>query len=316
MIKMNLNSDNIKILFDYLTENANIPIVILTKDFKINQYNKFFEKLVDDSTNIYNSLFEDTIGIINVSSENMIYENCNIKEINITHKSKSGSTTYLKGALIETEKDIIIIFKSFMVNESKIIEEISKINIQMSNLTRQLTKKNFQLKLANEKIKKLSNSDFLTGIYNRKYFFQRLEELLSLKKRKGCSNIGVIFIDIDFFKKFNDLYGHDVGDLVLISFAQMIKDSVRKEDIVARIGGEEFCVIVQCTEDNCLVDISEKLRKNCEDIIIENIDTKITASFGATFYREWEEIDTFIKRADENMYKAKKNGRNQVIFSL
>jgi diguanylate cyclase (GGDEF)-like protein len=316
MIKMKLNSNNSKILLDYLIVETNNPIVTLTKDFRIDQYNQAFEKLIGDSDSISSTSFEKTVGIMNVSSEKSVDNSHNIKEINTVYKSKSGSTTHLHGTLIEKGEDIIIIFKNFMINESQIIDEISKMNTEMSNFTRELFKKNFQLKLANEKITKLLNTDFLTGINNRKHFFERLEELISLKKREKSVNIGIIFSDIDFFKKVNDNYGHNLGDLVLIKFSQMLKESLRKEDIIARIGGEEFCIIIQCSDNKYLANIAEKLRKNCESLMFENINIKITASFGATFYREWEDIDTFIKRADENMYKAKENGRNQVIVSL
>ena len=128
---MNLNLNNSKILFEYLINNENIPIVILTKDFKIEQYNEIFKKLIDTPTDIKNTLFEDTVGIINVTSEKLIDKNYSFEEINITYKSYSGSITYLQGSLITLKEIIIIIFKSFMINESKIIDEISKINIEM-----------------------------------------------------------------------------------------------------------------------------------------------------------------------------------------
>jgi len=310
---MNLNLNNNEILLEYLINNTNMPFVSLTDDLRIDRYNNAFKKLVDPLNNISNNLFENIVGKINISSEKIFDENHSIKEINCVYKSKSGFKNHLQGSLIESENKLFIIFKNFLIDESNIISEMSKMNIEMSNMTREVMKKNIQLKKANEKIIKLMNTDFLTGVANRKYFFERLDEMLSLKKRKKCLSIGIIFVDIDFFKNFNDLYGHDIGDLVLIKFSEMLKDNLRKEDIVARIGGEEFCIIVQCIEDNCLFDISEKLRKSCEDMVIENIDTKITASFGATLYKEGEDVDTLMKRADSNMYIAKKNGRNQVI---
>lgn len=311
---MKLNFNKSKILIEYMANKTNMPIVTLTKDLRIDQYNKAFEKLIDNPGNIYNSLFEKNVGRIIISSQSVTDKGLNIKEISCTYNSKSGSVTYLQGSLIKKEEDTVIIFKNYLISESEIVSEISQINIEMSNLTRELTKKNFELKLANEKITKLLNTDFLTRIANHKFFFERLKELISLRKRNNYFNIGIIFTDIDFFKSFNDTYGHDVGDLVLIKFVQMLEDNIRKEDIVARIGGEEFCIIVQCMEKNCLFDISEKLRKKCENLVLEGIDNEITASFGATFYKEWEDVDTLMKRADSNMYKAKSNGRNQTVF--
>lgn len=297
-----------------MTDITNAPIITLTKDLRIDQYNKAFQKLIENPDQIYNSFFEKFIGVLNVTSQKIADDGFTVKEINCTYKSKSGYMSHLQGSLIEKNEDIVIIFKNFIISESEIIDDISQINIEMSNLTRTLTKKNFELKLANEKITKLLNTDFLTKIYNRKFFFERLEELVSLKKRNKHFNIGVIFIDIDFFKNFNDTYGHDVGDLVLIKFSKMLRDNIRKEDIVARMGGEEFSIIIQSIEKNGLFEFSEKLRKECKNLVLEGIDNKITASFGSTFYREWEDIDTLMKRADNNMYKAKINGRDQSIF--
>lgn len=311
---MNLNSSNSKILLECLIDRMDMPLVTLTKEFKIKEYNAAFEKILGVSNNLTDRLFEEVVGKINVSLENIIAENVNMKEINCKYISKHGSITHLHGFLIKKENEIFIIFKNFLISESTIVNEISKMNVEMSNLTRELTKKNIQLKRANEKITKLMNTDFLTGIPNRKYFFDRLEELVSLKKRKECLNIGVIFIDIDFFKKVNDTYGHDVGDLVLIRFSEVVRENLRREDIFARIGGEEFCVIAQCIGTNCLFEIAEKLRKAIEAMEIDNIDGKITASFGATFYKDEEAIDDFVKRADSNMYIAKTSGRNRTIF--
>ncbi len=311
---MNLNLNNNEILLEYLINKTNMPFITLTKELKINEYNNAFKELLGSPNNLSNKLFEEIVGRINITSEKMFDENHSIKEINCIYRSKSNSTTHLQGSLIENEDEVIIIFRNFLIDESKIIREMSKMNSEMSTLARELTKKNNQLKNANEKITKLINTDFLTGIANRKYFFERLKEMISFKKRDPSMSIGVIFTDIDFFKKFNDLYGHDIGDVVLIKFTEMLGQNIRQEDLLARIGGEEFCIVVQCTpKENYLFDISEKLRKSCGNIAIEGVDIKVTASFGATLYRDGEDIDTLMKRADSNMYMAKKNGRNQVV---
>ena len=311
---MNLKLNNNKFLLKYLLDNTNMAIAKLTKDFRIKEYNKGFEKLLGFPDNISDSLFEEVVGKIKITSENKESENMSIAEITCLYKNKAGSTVHLQGSLIKREDEIIVVIKNFLLNEANIVNELSKMNIEMSNLARELTKKNFQLKQASEKSTKLINTDFLTGIANRKYFFERLEELISSKKRSKGLAIGVIFIDIDFFKRFNDNYGHDKGDDVLIKFAEMLRGELRKEDIVARIGGEEFCVIVQCEVDTCLFEIAEKLRKSTEAMVIEDVNEKITASFGATYYKEWEDADSVVKRADENMYLAKENGRNQTVF--
>jgi diguanylate cyclase (GGDEF)-like protein len=185
--------------------------------------------------------------------------------------------------------------------------------------TRELAKKNIQLKKANKQISELVNTDYLTGLSNRREFYKRMKENISLRERNNGGNLGLIMADIDFFKKVNDTYGHDIGDKVLISFSTMLKENVRKEDLVARIGGEEFCILVPCIEKNELLILAEKLRKKCEEmrVTVDNIQETIsvTASFGVTRYNvndTNENEDKFLKRADTALYKAKNSGRNKV----
>lgn len=301
---MNLKLNNTKFLLKYLLDNTNMAVAKLTKDFKIEEYNNGFEKLLCFPDNIFNSSFEDIVGKIKVISKK-VEDECSIEKITCLYKNEAGSTINLQGSLIKKENEIIIVIKNYWLNEA---------NIEISNLAKELTKKNLQLKEAIEKSNKFINTDFLTGIANRKYFFERLKELIALKKRNKGPEIGIIFIDIDFFKKFNDTYGHDIGDIVLIKFAKMLEENLEKDDLVARIGGEEFCAIIQCEVDTCLFEIAEKLRIATEAMVIEGIDGNITASFGATYYKEWEDTDAVIKRADSNMYLAKEKGRNQTVF--
>lgn len=158
--------------------------------------------------------------------------------------------------------------------------------------------------------KTLSITDKLTGIFNRLKLDEALKDEFNRSSRFK-SNFGIIIIDIDYFKKVNDTYGHLVGDQVLIQFTQIIQKNIRKVDIFGRWGGEEFMII--CPETNFQNTI--KVAQSLSEIISTNkfpIDNNITASFGVTVYDGDENIDIVIARADKALYKAKVNGRNRV----
>jgi diguanylate cyclase (GGDEF)-like protein/PAS domain S-box-containing protein len=163
------------------------------------------------------------------------------------------------------------------------------------------------------KLSKLASKDALTGLCNRR----KLEETLAAEITRAIryeSPMSLIMFDIDHFKSINDRFGHDVGDDILRSFAKVIQDNIRKTDISARWGGEEFIILSPETTEENAENLAEKLR-----CAIENYDfdlpVKITASFGVTQYIHGETSEQMIKRADKAMYQAKENGRNRVVKS-
>jgi diguanylate cyclase (GGDEF)-like protein/PAS domain S-box-containing protein len=163
--------------------------------------------------------------------------------------------------------------------------------------------------------------DFLTGLLNRRYFMELAKmELLRLKRYSG--KLSLIMFDIDHFKQINDSYGHNTGDLVLKRIAQLSHDTVRETDIVGRIGGEEFVVLLPQTDKNQAYEIAERLRHIIDTEKVEPGDETVvqfTASFGiatidseATAYEKSTTIDDLLNIADKAMYRAKQSGRNKV----
>ncbi len=181
-----------------------------------------------------------------------------------------------------------------------------------------------QYKLINEyilqknQLEKLTTFDLLTGVYNRFAILKIGEEQFSLSLRNS-SSFSILYLDIDYFKKVNDIYGHDVGDMVLKVFSKTISDNLRLEDKIGRLGGEEFLVILPFSNRETSKTVAEKLKNAIENIVFENYpDLKITTSIGlATFNAEKDkEIKTFdqlITLADNLLYKAKESGRNKII---
>lgn len=169
----------------------------------------------------------------------------------------------------------------------------------------------------NEQLYNAANKDYLTQIYNKKYFIDRLTMEFSYSKRHN-SPLSLMIFDIDHFKKINDTYGHLAGDLLLKQFAITIDQIKRQEDLFARYGGEEFILLLRNTELESASSIAEKIRKKIEETEFK-VDKKtvpITVSIGLSVLSKnnFEEHTDLIKSADEQLYRAKTAGRNQVQF--
>lgn len=191
--------------------------------------------------------------------------------------------------------------KSFLVNVSQINEKQFLINF--TDVT--------EIKKQREEITKKANHDMLTGLYNRSKFEELFAYELSQVKRYGYE-LSLAIGDIDHFKLFNDTYGHLIGDEVLKLVANALTSCVRSTDTVARWGGEEFVMLFPQTGiDDAFVTL-EKCRKKVEGFHYKEYG-KITLSFGVTAYKKGDTLESMLKRADEALYSAKANGRNQVV---
>lgn len=163
-----------------------------------------------------------------------------------------------------------------------------------------------------ELLKTQASTDPLTSLNNRRQFEVVVHQLLRLAKRYGTP-YSVAMIDIDSFKSFNDTYGHDVGDRVLIELAKTLKKTVRQSDVVARFGGEEFVVFFAQTTPEDAKTPAEHIRQAVENMIIEVDDKRIpvTISLGISGKGE-NDLETLIKQADIALYYSKQHGKNQV----
>ncbi|GAA6204896.1 hypothetical protein NBRC116600_16930 [Thalassotalea sp. SU-HH00458] len=164
------------------------------------------------------------------------------------------------------------------------------------------------------KLRKEIITDKLTGAKNRNYLTDVAEKMYSLAKRRQ-EPLSVILCDIDSFKKINDSYGHSAGDKVLVSFSHVIESSLRTEDILIRIGGEEFIILLPYNDIDKALLTAERLRKaiNEENIDIGGKNIQISASFGVVQVDTTKSIDDNINHADIALYEAKRSGRNKVI---
>jgi diguanylate cyclase (GGDEF)-like protein len=160
----------------------------------------------------------------------------------------------------------------------------------------------------------LTITDVLTQISNRRNLMRFLEEVF-LRAKRYHYPFCLIMIDVDYFKKVNDQYGHDIGDIVLIELAYTLNTSVRNIDMAGRFGGEEFCIILPDTDKKEAISVAERIRKTVEGHVI-NTPTgekiKITISLGLSFMKEgYRNMDELLRDADQALYRAKDLGRNQ-----
>ncbi len=167
--------------------------------------------------------------------------------------------------------------------------------------------------ILHKKIVEMSITDELTSLYNRRKILEILRMEMDRAKRYDYE-LALIIADIDFFKKINDTFGHNMGDTVLRKVALILRNSIRKVDYVGRFGGEEFIIISPETSIQNAILLAERIRKIFNSFIIEGLNAPVTLSFGISTYSKDKDLDKFINEADIALYEAKKNGRNQVKF--
>ncbi|MCW8930275.1 MAG: transporter substrate-binding domain-containing protein [Gammaproteobacteria bacterium] len=170
---------------------------------------------------------------------------------------------------------------------------------------------NKQLQVLNHELELLATTDPLTKLFNRRYLDSKIHEGLNLAKRYKTP-FSIIIIDIDDFKAVNDTHGHDVGDLVLEKFSNILSSNSRVNDIVGRWGGEEFLIILPQVNLEEAKYISQKICSIINDTHFE-IVSSMTASMGLTIYKKGDSFNNIIKRADQALYKAKQDGKNRVV---
>ncbi|WP_459894364.1 GGDEF domain-containing response regulator [Campylobacter concisus] len=167
------------------------------------------------------------------------------------------------------------------------------------------------------KIANFANRDFLTGVYNRRFFYSDVEEYVQVAEETN-EPYAFAMIDVDYFKKINDTYGHDGGDRILKSIAKILNDNTKGSDIVARFGGEEFCVVLKKISQEEAVKFFVNLRAKVaeNEVVIKKQKIRVTISIGVSFGNGHCEIDDMLEACDSALYTAKENGRNRVEIAL
>ena len=172
-----------------------------------------------------------------------------------------------------------------------------------------------QLIVSRETQRQLATHDALTGIFNRRAILDSLQRELAHTQRGGPS-VGAIMVDLDHFKKINDVHGHLVGDLVLREAAQRMQNALRPYDVLGRYGGEEFLVVAPGCGTQEAAKVAERLRERLEGspLFLQDVEIRITGSFGVASSKDVaKDVDAVIWAADAALYRAKHEGRNRVV---
>ncbi|MDO8652033.1 MAG: GGDEF domain-containing protein [Undibacterium sp.] len=206
--------------------------------------------------------------------------------------------------------------QSFIVMANAVKQKMVEIREMNASLEDKITQSTAQLRAAYIEMARLANTDELTGLYNRRAFFE-IASLAHAQAKRSESELGFIMIDIDHFKSVNDRYGHPVGDEVLRRVAHCLAATARESDTVARYGGEEFAVLVPDTDLAAGVVLAERIREALRVIVLEVDDEIIrpTVSLGVACLRNEESLKQLCVRADAAMYLAKQSGRDRTMVS-
>lgn len=229
-----------------------------------------------------------------------------IKDKEVLMKRINGESFWCSLSLVKTrynDEDVLLSCVNDIDEKKRLREEIEKINGQLMARNNELIEINLMLQ---DKAKR----DGLTNLYNHQYINKKLEiEIEKAKVQKH--NLWVMMLDIDFFKKVNDNFGHQVGDVVIVCVSKTISQCIRENDIVGRYGGEEFIVILSEISVDEAFKRAEHIRSSIERYIFDIKDLKVTVSIGLSEY-DGNDAKSTIKSADILLYKAKKNGRNRI----
>ncbi len=184
-------------------------------------------------------------------------------------------------------------------------------NVELAQAYSDLTQLHKQLEAQASRLERLSRTDALTGVPNRRAFEERLAVELQ-RSRRGEQPVSLLMVDIDDFKLVNDTYSHAVGDSVLRAVAETLVDCTREIDLVARIGGEEFVVLLAETDTEGAANVAQKIVEAVAKLEVDIAEVRITSSVGIATSEPFDDESSILKRSDYNLYEAKRHGKNRV----
>ena len=218
---------------------------------------------------------------------------------------------------IHRDDEVGILANTFNDVSSKLEKSYRELKELNESLEEKIRTRTQDLEISKNELKILASIDPMTKLYNRRYFSEISEKMFDTGKRKH-NNVSLILFDIDNFKNINDIYGHHIGDDVIISVANILIENTRKDDIVCRYGGEEYIIILPDTDLESSMKIAENIRGLVEEKVIKLLKEKelrITISVGVSMVNTVvdNDIEIAVNKADNAMYEAKRSGKNKVV---
>jgi len=276
----------------------NIPAYVYIKDeerrflYANSKLSALFERPITEIVGqLETAILPEDIAAHFHESDAKVFKTNSIQRIEETAIDNVGSTSHY----LSVKAPITINNKSALIGFSTDVTELYKLK---------------------EQFQQQANTDYLTNLYNRRYFIEQAEREFTRSQRHALP-LAVLSIDIDHFKYINDTYGHQFGDKILIDISKQLLQGIRQEDIVARIGGEEFAIMLPNTTQNEGTSLAERIQQKLQDhdFSVTTDDLKVTVSIGITVLSETDTcFDELLLRVDNALYKAKNKGRNQVVY--
>jgi len=296
---------------EYLLSSGRTAMILLDREGVILDCNSFFLESVGLSDKPIGKSIQSFLREGLQAGWDCVRTDC--RPVKLTFTLSGPLEYFLSGHILNLQGRYLLFAHTIRLTDHEMVVKLSRLTDELTDLTRQLNKKNRELEAANETITRLMNTDPLTGLINRRHLKERMDVELSKAKRHGHP-LSALMADIDHFKSVNDTYGHAAGDAVLVRVASILRQTCRKEDIVARYGGEEFVVLLPDSPAAAALDCAERIRKAIEKSEFPEIGRKVTASLGATVFAPTDTEDSLIQRADAALYEAKAAGRNWVVL--
>jgi len=208
-------------------------------------------------------------------------------------------------------------YKSLLDNYKKLFKQSKRLIRMSDKMEAELAITKAELEKYSKKLKMQATTDTLTGLANRRKITELLKEEIKKLEEDNNNNFNIIMLDIDFFKKVNDNYGHPMGDEVIKKVSNHMQDKVGSDGVVGRFGGEEFLTILYNNNIQEAALLANQIRSDIESkkIEFEGKQISVTVSMGIACSAETVVYQELLNKADERLYKAKENGRNQVITS-
>jgi len=293
-----LNHELLEMLIKNFDES---PMVMAMADGSVTWYNEAFKRAFPVFEKSARRLLTQELEFLYDDSSSAIlgrFTSRTFKCIRLSSRNKA----LVEGISITDQKETLYRFKPNLISGDEIIEKISVVNMELASVSRELSRKNREIEESNKRINQLLRTDFLTGCGNRRYFTERLEEFCSRYTRDNNKKFCVIFADLNKFKHINDTYGHDMGDVALKMFSDSIRKIIRLEDVFARIGGDEFAMIIECSGERDCRRFIDKLRVASSSIRLPGTEHQLSSSFGYVVSEGTVDAQGLMKEADEYLY--------------
>ena len=229
----------------------------------------------------------------------------------------SRSNEFISSGEINNVQKLQTEYKNLLDNYKKLFKQSKRLIRMSDKMEAELAITKAELEKYSKKLKMQATTDTLTGLANRRKITELLKEEIKKLEEDNNNNFNIIMLDIDFFKKVNDNYGHPMGDEVIKKVSNHMQDKVGSEGIVGRFGGEEFLTILYNNDIQQAALLADQIRNDIErkKIEFEGKQISVTVSMGIACSAETAVYQELLNKADERLYKAKENGRNQVITS-